>query len=50
MVKKQRTTKAVEADVRKLSEKASEYLNTMEMAYSERLWDLRYRTASTRCF
>ena len=39
MVKKQRTTKAVEADVRKLSEKASEYLNTMEMAYSERLWD-----------
>ena len=39
MVKKQRTSKAGETDVRTLSEKASEYKSAMEMAYSQGLWD-----------
>lgn len=39
MVKKQRTSKAGETDVRMLSEKASEYKSAMEMAYSQGLWD-----------
>jgi HEPN domain-containing protein len=39
MVKKQRTSKADETDVRMLSEKAIEYRSAMEMAYSKGLWD-----------
>jgi HEPN domain-containing protein len=39
MVKKQRTSKAEAADVRMLYEKASEYKRSMEIAYSEELWD-----------
>ena len=39
MVRKQRTSKAEEADVRILSEKASEYKSAMELAYAQGLWD-----------
>ncbi|MFH1150530.1 MAG: HEPN domain-containing protein [Actinomycetota bacterium] len=39
MVKKQRTSRAEAADVGILSQKASEYKQAMEMAYSQGLWD-----------
>lgn len=39
MVKRYRASKAEEADVRMLSEKASEYKSAMELSYSEGLWD-----------
>lgn len=39
MVRKQRTSKAKETDVKMLSEKAFEYRSAMEMACSQGLWD-----------
>jgi len=39
MVRRQRTSKAEQVDVRKFAEKAKEYKRAMEISFAESLWD-----------